>query len=63
MYLGMVLIVLGLSVLLGSATAFGVVPVFALLLDHRFIAEEERALHEVFGDEFRRFRSRTRRWV
>jgi len=63
MYLGMVLIVLGLSVVLGSETPFGVVPVFAFLLDRRFIAKEERVLQDVFGDQFRRFRSRTRRWV
>jgi protein-S-isoprenylcysteine O-methyltransferase Ste14 len=63
MYLGMVSIILGVSVLLGSATPFAVVPVFAFLLDRCFIVKEEQSLQDIFGDQFRQYRNRTRRWV
>jgi len=63
MYLGMVLILAGLAVLLGTLTPFVVVLVFAVLLDVRFISAEERILAEAFGDTWRLYRRRVRRWL
>lgn len=63
MYLGMALILLGLATLLGSAAPFAVIPVFAVALDRVFIVQEERMLEETFGDRFRRYRTRVRRWI
>ena len=63
MYLGMVLILLGLATALGCASALAVVPPFALLLDRAFIAPEERMLEQKFGEHFRDYRRSVRRWV
>lgn len=63
MYLSMTLILLGLVVLLGSATPFAVVPFFAVQLDRAFIAPEQRMLEEVFADRFSEYRRRVRRWI
>ena len=63
MYLGMTLILLGIALLLGSATPFGVVVILAVLFDRVFIAPEERMLEETFGDQFRQYRNRVRKWI
>jgi len=62
MYLGMVLILLGIALLLGSTSPLLAVVVLAVLLDRVFITEEERMLEEVFGDAFRSYKARVRRW-
>ncbi len=63
MYLGMTLILLGIGVLLGSATPFAVVPVFTVLIDRIFIVQEEKMLEDTFGDQFRQYRKQVRRWI
>ena len=63
MYLGMLLVLLGVAVLLGSATPFLVPLLFAWLIQQRFIRHEEAMLEERFGDEYRAFRARVRRWL
>jgi protein-S-isoprenylcysteine O-methyltransferase Ste14 len=62
-YLGMVLMLLGLALMLGSATPFGVVAVFAWWMHTRFIAYEEAVLSERFGDQYRTYQASVRRWV
>ena len=63
MYLGMTLILLGIAALLGSATPLVVVIVFLVLFDRVFITPEEIMLEETFGDDFRRYRKRVRKWI
>jgi protein-S-isoprenylcysteine O-methyltransferase Ste14 len=63
MYLGMVLILGGFAVLLGTLTPFVAVLAFAVLLDVRFIRVEEQMLAETFGDDWRLYRRRVRRWL
>jgi protein-S-isoprenylcysteine O-methyltransferase Ste14 len=63
MYLGMVLILFGVSMLLGSAAPFAVVLILAALLDRVFIAPEEQKLQDTFGEQFRQYRKRVRRWI
>lgn len=63
MYLGFVLILLGLAILLGSLTPFIVVPPFALLMDRAFIVVEEGMVAEKFGPAWLDYKQRTRRWV
>ena len=63
MYLGMVIVVAGAAVLLGSLSPFIVVVAFALVLDRRFILNEEKSLEQNFGDAFRQYRARVRRWL
>jgi len=63
MYLGMTLILLGIALLLGSATPLVTVVVLPVLFDRVFITPEERMLEDTFGDEFRQYRKRVRRWI
>jgi protein-S-isoprenylcysteine O-methyltransferase Ste14 len=63
MYLGFVLMLVGLALLLGSASPFGVAALFALLLDFRFIRAEEAMLNAKFGAAWRAYKARVRRWL
>ena len=63
MYLGMTLALLGVAVLLGSLTPLAVVVGLAILFDLIFILPGERMLGATFGEEFRAYRERVRRWL
>jgi protein-S-isoprenylcysteine O-methyltransferase Ste14 len=63
MYLGMVLGLVGIGVLAGSVTPLLVVPVFACLIDRRFIRAEEAFLQEAFGASYVAYQARVRRWL
>jgi len=62
-YLSMAVILLGAGILLGSATPFAVIPVFAVLIQWRVILWEESALEEKFGQSYRDYRMKIRRWL
>lgn len=63
MYLGMVLILLGIALLLGSLTPYVVVPVFAVLMEAVFVRVEERMMRERFGEAWLGYTRQVRRWV
>jgi protein-S-isoprenylcysteine O-methyltransferase Ste14 len=63
MYLGMVLILLGVAMLMGTLTPFFVIPVFTLLIQNRFIAVEERMLEARFGADWVDYKARVRQWI
>lgn len=63
MYLGGVLILLGVAILLGSLTPFAVVVAFLFLMDVVFIRLEEAMLEMRFGESYRIYKSRVRRWI
>ncbi len=63
MYLGMLLILLGIAFLLGSTTPFIVALALAVLLKYKFIRPEERMLEATFGEQFREYRKKVRRWI
>jgi len=63
MYLGFTLILLGLAIAMGSATPFGVVPIFVALMEVVFIRTEERMLDARFGAAWRAYKVSVRRWL
>jgi protein-S-isoprenylcysteine O-methyltransferase Ste14 len=63
MYLGMTLVLLGVALLLGSLIPFAVVIVLPILFDRLFISPEEQMLEDTFGDQFREYRERVRKWL
>ena len=63
MYLGMVVVLLGVGIALGTLTPLIMVPFFVLVIDIRFIRMEEAVLAECFGDEYRAYARRVRRWL
>ena len=62
-YLGMVLILAGVSLWLGSVLGLVLVPVFVAVLTRRFIEEEEAHLRTAFGRDFDAYAEKTRRWL
>ncbi len=63
MYLGLTLIVLGIAIY-GGSVPFLLAPVaFLLTLNFAFVPWEERRLEATFGDEYRAYRGRVRRWL
>ena len=63
MYLGMVLILLGIATLVGSWIAYLVIPGFAALMICLYIQMEERQLESQFGEVWRVYRKNTPRWI
>jgi len=63
MYLGMVLILIGIAMLLGSLLSFLIIPVFAVLMDVIFIRAEENMLADKFGDTWQKYQAKVRRWI
>ncbi len=63
MYLGFVLILIGVAALLGSASPWAVIPLFALLLNNLYIQQEEKRIAEKFGTVWEGYKSSVRRWI
>ena len=62
-YVGMVLMLSGVAVGLGSLSPWFGVPLFILAIATDVIPAEEAMLEETFGEEYRAYRLRVRRWV
>lgn len=63
MYLGMLVVLLGFAIYLAHPLAFLVLPVFVAYLTRFQILPEERLLSEKFGEAYRSYASRVRRWL
>ena len=63
MYLGLALSLFGLAVWLGTLTPFLVIPLFVWVITARFIYGEEQRLEARFGDQYRAYKARVRRWI
>jgi protein-S-isoprenylcysteine O-methyltransferase Ste14 len=63
MYLGFVLVLIGIAVLLGSLTPWFIVPLFAVLMDRVFISVEEQMLQARFGQAWSEYKAQVRRWI
>lgn len=63
MYLGMLLILLGWAAWLAQPLALAPVALFVILIERMQIIPEERALEEKFGEEYRAYKKRVRRWI
>ena len=63
MYLGMLIILSGWAIFLGSAVAFLALPVFVVFMNKFQILPEEKALEQLFGREFSDYLLSVRRWI
>jgi protein-S-isoprenylcysteine O-methyltransferase Ste14 len=63
MYLGFLLLLLAWAVYLSHPAAFPVLPVYVWYMNRFQIEPEERALASLFGEAFRTYASRVRRWL
>ena len=62
-YLGMVCVLAGIAIALGSLTPWLVIPVFIGVLTRNIIPVEEQMLEEAFGEDYLRYRATVRRWI
>ncbi len=63
MYLGFGLVLLGVWLLLGSLLPVAGILVYFIVTDRWYIEFEEKRLIEKFGDVYRSYQARTRRWI
>lgn len=63
MYLGMLIILLGLVVILGSATPFIVSIAFYAIVMIFYIPFEEKSMEETFPNKFPEYKKKVRRWI
>ncbi len=63
MYLGMVLMMLGLALYIGTVPFYLSAVGYFAILNFVFCPYEENKLAKAFGDEYIQFRNRVRRWI
>jgi len=63
MYLGFVLILLGLAILLGSTSPFLAPIVMFIVLEIKFIPYEEKNLEVTFGQKYINYKDKVRKWL
>ena len=63
MYVGFTLIYAAITLLANSAWPFVLLPAVLLVMQRLVIHREERYLERTFGDEYRAYRGRVRRWL
>ena len=63
MYLGGLVLLLGLALVLASPALLALWPVTALVLHYGVVRREEPYLERLFGEPYRAYRSRVRRWM
>jgi len=63
MYLGLVLLLVGVSVIMGNLLPMIITLLFALIMHNRFVKMEEEKLAAQFKEEWYDYRKSTRRWL
>ena len=63
MYLGFVLILIGIGLMLGSLLPFTIIPIFGAILHFKFIRVEEKMMSDSFGPSWIEYTKITRRWI
>lgn len=63
MYLGMALIYAGIAILFDSILALALLPLVLAIIQTNVIAREEVYLERRFGDAYRDYKRRVRRWI
>ena len=63
MYLGMALVYAALAIGLDGPIAFALLPLVLIVIQTQVIAREERYLEAKFGDDYRRYKTKVRRWL
>ena len=62
-YLSMAIFLLGSALAVGQIWALAIVPVFVLLVRQIWIVKEEESLEAEFGQIYRNYKMRVRRWL
>jgi len=63
MYLGLLLILFSIGCYLQNLASMFVLPIFVWFISQYQIMPEEEALQKVFGDDYKNYQYRVRRWI
>ena len=63
MYLGLLIILVGVAILLGSVSPLLVIPIMIWILHVKFILREEQWMESWFGAPYLEYKKKTRRWL
>jgi len=63
MYVGLLLVLIGWGIILGSLMPFFVLPIFITILTIEQIIPEERILEQKFGQQYRDYKASVNRWL
>ena len=63
MYLGLLAILISLALFFGAVSSFLAIPPFVWFMNRLQIEPEEEALEELFGESFREYKLKVRRWL
>lgn len=63
MYLGMALFLIGEGIFLGSLSSFFGVLIFLFVIEVFFIPAEEKLMEEIFGTDYKNYKTKVRRWI
>ena len=63
MYVSMTLLYAGIAFVFNTAWPAVLLPAVLMLIQHGVIIQEERYLESKFGDAYRQYRTRVRRWL
>jgi len=63
MYLGMALILAATALKMGSLGGWIPIPLFIAVIHHQFVRNEEIFLTAIYGDDYRNYCKRVRRWI
>ena len=62
MYLGLITMLIGTSILLGTFSPLIVIPIIFLILHTQFVLREEKWMTEWFGNPYLEYKKKTPRW-
>ena len=62
-YLGLAMIYAGIAALRNSLWAIVLLPLVLIVIQREVVGREERYLERTFGEEYRAYKARVRRWV
>ena len=62
-YLGFTAILLGFAIHHGTLVTFIFPVIFAILMQRIFIPFEEKNLEMIFGEEYKEYKNKVRRWI
>ncbi len=63
MYLGWLIVMIGLALVIGAAPAYAAALVFFLFVNFISIPYEEEKMERQFGDDYHAYKKRVRRWI
>lgn len=63
MYIGFLMWLIACMIYIGNITNILLLPLYIYLANKFYILPEEKALETIFGNEFREYKSKVRRWL